>query len=649
MANRLRYCILLLFASVAFVSCIYEDFDMECEYGVPAAITDGYSLALNVTLDKMGGMSATRADADDYNPMEEVENYVNPEKFRVLFFDSQYRFLFESKSRWVKLLSQDADKTSWFVSIPIFSYGNDVKYDWPWEQIRKELTTKDSDVDPQKDCFYIAILANRPTIECFPDLDNTMKGTKNFDNAGPHWELKNTAGYAEEKKDYSNVKSVFDLHHCQWDPIYTSKNNKDVGKGQTGYYEIVMGIDPKPETVDGIKKEFLMGATSCWVDHGPTMTDDGVKDGFGNRTAIHPSKDYPIPMYGIQRFTKIPADFWTTGTPFNLSEIPDVENNKGVYKDYANISLLRSVVKLELRIPIKYRQPKYVCLTYSNIYARCEPMDVWTPTDLLWKDHDNGCEWKTIWEHDLLSRNQNDAGTSKLDYWNRLWWFYGAWMDTNPATNEPWWNFNTDKSQGSGFSTTGKVNSGCPRIFNPCIQRNQRVDCTNAMVEDDKYYHYVVYTGERNVNDPSDLSAINKHGTTIYWYVSFDSDDSLPYNIDGSAFSIPIGDYTYRNINTAAAENPLIEVAQTENTPFLKEETKNGQTVINTNEFLQKTYQLKVQNGTIDKKYRPYPLLRNHVYTLTLGSTDGTDFTRAGETNLTITSEERHSPTIKFD
>ena len=76
---------------------------------------------------------------------------------------------------------------------------------------------------------------------------------------------------------------------------------------------------------------------------------------------------------------------------------------------------------------------------------------------------------------------------------------------------------------------------------------------------------------------------------------------------------------------------------------------KNNNNLDNTNEFLQKTYQLDVQNGYIDKKFRPYPLLRNHVYTLTLGSTDGTDFTRAGETNFTITSEERHSPTIKFD
>ncbi|MCH5332099.1 MAG: hypothetical protein J1E33_06830, partial [Alistipes sp.] len=776
MTNRLRYCILLLFASVAFVSCIYEDFDMECEYGVPAAITDGYSLALNVTLDKMGGVSATRAD---YNPMEEVEDYVNPEKFRVLFFDSQYRFLFESKSRWVKLLSQDADKTSWFVSIPIFSYGNDVKYNWPWKQIREELTTTEKNIDPQKDCFYIAILANRPTIECFPDLDKTMNGTKNFDNSGPHWFLENTAGYTGNNGD---VKSVFDLHHCQWDPIYTSKNTKDAT--HSGYYEIVMGIDPKPETVDGIKKEFLMGATSCWVDHGPTMTDDGVKDGFGNRTAIHPSKDYPIPMYGIQRFTKIPADAWTKGTPFNLSVIPHVENKNGAYKDYtANISLLRSVVKLELRIPRKYQQPKYVGLTYSNIYARCEPMDVWTPTNDIWeKEHDKDCEWKTIMSHALMSQNYSETGTSKGDYWNRLWWFYGAWMETNPATGNPWWNFNTDKSQGNGFNPNNRNHSDSPKIFNPCIQRNQRVTCTNAMVEDDEYYHYVVYTGERNVNDPSDLAAINKQGTTIYWYLSFDADDKrnlynnvsttwnlttlqskLPTNArnnnvanwtvnfgtgtvnlgatleyisgtgtgkwdtdsDGTyiqpngggsktsrtfkitvpsgglvrikaksanntatrqisvdpvrnsayppltvggtaielefsvaragdvyifptdnpirfyeiefsnpvAFCIPIGDYT----NTATT-NPLINVVRTEYTPFLKEEKKNDQYEMNTNEHLGSTYQRDVQNGTVTTQYRPYPLLRNHVYTLTLGSTTGDYSTRAGETNFTITS-----------
>ena len=665
MKSKIYFSHFILFACLALTSCIYENYpDVPDDIvgDVPKEIQNGYSLALNVTLDKMGGISATRAAN---NPMEEIENYINPEKFRVLFFDHQYRFLFESKSRWVKLLSQTDDETTWFVSVPIFSYGNDVKYEWPWEEIKKAITVgweiNDADIIKEKK-FYIAILANRPTVECFPDLDNVMSGHKNFDNSGPHWFMQNSQAYDDVNKPKfddagqkinKDVRSVFDLHHCQWDPIYTSKNAP--ANDNMGFYEIVMGVDPQPETENGVKKEFLMGATSCWVDHGPTLTDDGEKDGFGYRYSIQPDKDYPIPMYGIQEFDAIPADNWTEGTPFNLSKIPTIQNG-GNYTTYKSISLLRSVVKLELLIPKSYRKPKYIGLNFSNIYARCEPMDVWTPTDVLWKDHDKGCEWETIWKHDLIGREKtkDKVTTYKTNYWERIWWFYGAWLDLNPATEKPWWNFNRDNDHGRDFGT--KTQGGDhPRIFNPCIQRNQTINCEKTLVEDDEFYHYIVYTGERNVNDPSNIRQIDQHGTVIYWLFSFDGDDkNMLQNAD--LHCIPIADY---HTDPNPDSNPSLKYARKEFTQFKITNSKGSPAI---DEPFEKTYEVDIQGGykegyvndtpkptpenvqPANYKYRPYPLLRNHVYKLTLGPA-----TKSGDTEIsTITSQELHSESIRF-
>ncbi|MCH5325646.1 MAG: hypothetical protein J1E29_00395 [Duncaniella sp.] len=526
---------------------------------------EGFTLNLSVTLDKMGGVTAVREE----NPMEEIENYINPEKFRVLFFDYKDRFLFESKSRRVKKLNSSDNFSEWFVSVPFYSSGNDTPYDWDWPSIRDSITNHE---------FKIAILANRPEVECYPDLINKLEGKeKRFDNSGPNWD-----------RSDMGIKTVFDLHHAQWDPIYTDKGNTNIINGE-GLYEYIMGVNTKETDPN---RRLLLSSTSCWVDHGANLDDNGIKDSYGNRCWRLPSKDYPIPMYGIQRFNKI--DNWVPGTPFNLSSL--TSGDLPGYQ-HRSISLLRSVIKLELLIPKTYNFPDYITLRYSNIYARCEPMNVWSPTDSIWKeDHDNGCEWEAIHRYGALIRtgDPTDAKGSFDKLRQRLSWFYGAWKKKG-------WTFG---SYGAKNVVAETEDLPYPQIFNPVTQRNGIVRCDNRVnltsMYTDNYYHIVVYTGERNVSDPSNLAKLGDSDsgkpTLIYWMFNIKSGST------NTLYSVPIVDYS--------KNNPAISGTYSNNNP--------SNTIGGTNGFEQ-----KVISNALNTNIIPYPLMRNHVYRIVLSAKRG--------------------------
>lgn len=601
----LKYTLFLFVASLAgLTSCTDELISMESDVPVSALdeYADEYTLNLAVTLDAMGAES--RAD----NPMYEIENYIDPEKIRVLFFDHEDKFLFESKSRRVKKLGSASDYSEWLVSVPFYSSGNDVEYNWDWDAIRESLTSNK---------FKIAILANRPLVECYPDLTKVGNSAKNFDNSGPHW-----------TRDDMGKKRVFDLHHSQWDPIYTDKGKRVNGTIE-GYYEFIMGVNPNESSYD---KKLMMSSTSCWVDHGPTLTDDGVKDEFDRRYWIMPSQDYPIPMYGIQEFEAVSN--WQKGMPFNLSDL--TKDGKNDY-DYKAISLLRSVVKLELLIPTSYGKPTYIGHKYPNIYARCEPMDVWTPTDKIWKDdHDNDCEWKNIFKYGAFSRKGDPQGTTQattatnpsdndsfIAYRKRISWLYGAWLDKYDD-GTPRWSFGTYGTANVGVDNVD--NLPYPRIYNPVVQRNQAVRCGAASDLSshfsDGYYHFVVYTGERNVNDPSDLFTMgttsaqnggNGKAPTISWVFNTGNSKTTYYNL-------PIGPSCMN---------------------YYSSDTFSTGTEPNNN--LTYEYHKKVWASPKDQSVLPWPLVRNHVYRITV-----TKATKAGDANiLSFKSECLSTPDIR--
>ena len=649
--NNIKNIILtVLFGFMAFTSCIDDDYMLSGgeDYDIPEGIREGYSINLIATLDKMGG---TRAD--NAAQLEEMENYIDPEKFRVLFFDSKDTLLFESKSRWVKKLNPGAPESEWLISVPVFTYGNDVyevddgnggkkTIEWDWEYIREKLTSES---------FKIAILANRPELDYYPKLSGIKIGAHWYDNSAPYW-----------TPEHTGKVDVFDLHHCQYDPMYHGKSATDLNKEESekygglgiGFYDFLMKdwehVTDKDDAYYAMKPK--MGATASWVEHikrkllpedspydmRKGKDDNGVVVDRDYPYAILPSYEHPIPMYGIQKFD--PITTWTKGTPFNVSDLIGGENEDVLAYDFRTIPLLRSVVRLDLLIPkASYpEEPGLVGLWYPNVYSRCEPMDVWTPTELIWKEHENLCEWNDIMNYGLIvSANEDIGGTTtkgttnrkadnKFDFQNTISWFYGAWKDKK-------WPFKNNE----GVDLTpidlqdDPRNISYPRIFNPCVQRNKFVICSipndpdtqgNVTAPDDDYWHFVAYTGERNMIDVNRIPLQNAQTSyTVTWM--FKDSDRDQY------FCIPIADYSkpqqyatecfgpYKNEDWDGSSNLPKESKNNERKATTKI-LKYADTLRDNVPAKGESFQDSKFAGEEPRDEMPWPLLRNHIYRITV-------------------------------
>lgn len=583
-------CIAILILGIFLLcpSCIDDNLPMEEHDLQEEMFKDVYSLNFTVTLDNLG----TRSSVTENDPwiVTKYENYINLERFRVLFFDEDDMFLFESKNRWVKQIDLSDNFSSWIVSIPFGPFGNDSygegkEYDW--DAIRKHLTTRR---------FKVAILANRPAQLLYPGFTESELQLPDgvFDNDGPYW-----------GPEASGQKSIFELHHFQYDIIYADKGKHGDG-ASASYYDFVMGdINTTRPT---------MGAAINWVsfDNGDT---DKVQLGTSStdmRNIKMPSEKHPIPMYGIQEFEPIPAALWKEGTPFDLSNLP-TDMFPDVSYEYNSISLLRSCVRLDLKIPktVKNGQkPTFVTLWYSNIYSRCEPMDIWTPTDQIWeKNHDN-CEWKQILNYGPVATG---SGNTKEAYQRKLSWFYGVWQEKK-------WPFLT--RSGSAITPVAETpTTHYPRIFNTCIQRNKVIRCNNGDMSDyynDGYYHWIVYTGERNINDPNTLPDMTKNPYIACFIVSWDN---------SKYYCIPLLDYK------GNTDKDLTGVfgPHTDN-------ITNGNWPAAMNTYMNTLFSKSGSN-------LPYPLLRNHIYRFTL--TGASKSIAEGE-GISIDSEVLQTSDINF-
>ena len=693
--------LIFLLVCIALNSCI-DDLEScidDSDNDIPEVFTDGYALNFKVTLDPMGG---TRATGDDENPLAELESYIDPEKFRVLFFDREDRFLFESKSRWVKKIVPTGDNyySEWFVSVPLYDYGNDEAYNWKWKEIRRVLTGEDVNdedagyTDETKSgnvAFKIAILANRPGTEWNMGIVGRDADKKNMDDViitQNGWKLQNGPFWNNEHTRWGdNKKTVFDLHHCQYDPIYDGKNyNVDAGKKQPNQpandgngiwnefpqkgggwwyqdlnvYGFIAGEVKEGEGFpDDVIGKPAMGATSTWVSWKNNDTD---KDPNLNniRKFVKLTKDHPIPMYGIQAFEAIGED-WVKGTPFNLSHIADGQTENDY--NFKSISLLRSVVKLELILPGNIDKSKLrVAMIYPNVYARCEPMNVWTPTDQIWTNDDTHdedgldgtCEWYRIRKYGPVSRkndyanppadkNGKDVFTGSVkEYEKAMSWFYGAWDEKG------WWklpNINT------GVYVHGN-NIDYPQIFNSCVQRNGSVSCVDVDYSIDYKYsdgnhHFIVYTGEKNINDPSNISEMGKQGNgsapIISWWIRY----------GGWEYGIALAPYEQTSeltdgtdYNKKYKENSISSVYAIKKNENPKSRFAYYESRVQGYPRMDASKNESTSNLTLDDlplKLMPWPLVRNHVYRIKIGS-----ITRSGE-GMTIQTEVLSSKTINFD
>ena len=206
-----------------------------------------------------------------------------------------------------------------------------------------------------------------------------------------------------------------------------------------------------------------------------------------DREGILPSSDHPIPMYGVQKFNKLDG-WWDEGSSFDLTT--GGHDATGKVYNAKTISLLRAVAKIEVLIPKSLGVPKHVYMHSLNASVRCEPMDVATPTNELWKDHNNGCEWKLVQKHGtFLEEGKTSYETN--DYKKKLAWYYGNWLEWG-------WDFN-------GLQWKPDYDNGpFPRVFNPYISR---ADCA-AFIDvtdyyNDQFYHYLFYMGENTIDASS--------------------------------------------------------------------------------------------------------------------------------------------------
>lgn len=629
---------IIIYAALAgtALSCVRESLSEDPVTKDPfniEAFSDGYSVAFELDLDPMGGDAATRADVVDNTQIEAWENYINPEEFRILFFDADDNFLFESKTRWFTQIEAHHGSSRWRVGVPIFPYLSD-SYD---DKIDDNISTNpDHSIDESYDWtriaqimrtqpFKIAILANRQSNISVPklsDLTADQRKVKKFGKNGPFWSPTNSiASYDEvELQDHlDDIKTVFDLHHCQYDPFYENKNAGGGGDCYTFLFEY-----DREEMDDGMKKMVpYMGAVSGWLHPGRVRKYDGEKVRYFYRlpegqildeegdiderpeiTLAEPAKQY-IPMYGIQRFE--PLTQWTKGTTYNLSG--QVGSQTGDY-DYKSISLLRSVVKLELRIP-KYENGrevkvnnKWAQICASNFMARCEPMDVWTPTNEIWKDHTTDCEWMDIRNHGLYTRSSD---TKTTDYKGRLSWYFGLWDKENK------WDIKGKVALEGEKDGKADEREHYPHIFNPITQRLQLAFITDCYLPTDDYHRWIIYCGEKNMNDPNVLNDLTTMGYITYFRVWVKRPGD-----QGKIYYLPITDYS-------SSENPIRKLNKlTEDDPATST-NPNGTKIQEINTYPAHMNEYNDEVKTTEKKYFPYPLLRNHMYRLTVSFGNGDD------------------------
>ena len=348
--NKIFLVISSIFLSAGLISCVDDVIDPEgWDKNLPEELKDNYSITFRMSLDPMGGAEfRSRATSD----LRDVEDFVDLEKVRVFFFTCQYGpddketydeggktydtgthdyFLFESSSRWISSMASSSFNASklWQITTPIFAYGNQDK-EYNWERIRYALSNYD---------FKIVILANRPPGQRFADYDGTLenKGDKEdkedpeeeeekfmFDNQGPYWTYKDSWAN-QEGDDYSKVPTINDFHHCQWDPVYASKNSINGISGTTSttsngnnVYDFIM--ENPEQTADSVydgKKVNQMGTVSQWTQRVQdyrelrvNFTDNSGKKEMGKEGwtnyYYHPKRNDPsiggIPMYGVQKF-----------------------------------------------------------------------------------------------------------------------------------------------------------------------------------------------------------------------------------------------------------------------------------------------------------------------------------------------------------
>lgn len=231
-----------------------------------------------------------------------------------------------------------------------------------------------------------------------------------------------------------------------------------------------------------------------------------------DRENVAPNSEQGIPMYGVQTFN--PIGNWEYGTTYDLS--PDTET-----ASENHITLIRALAKIELYIPTRFsdKAPSHVYMRNLNRAARCEPMDVETPTNLLWDDLGGHQLDGSTYSCEFFSIRKYGAayGSTKT---NTEWlkWFYGSWDNTSwkvsgsMSSEMVWtkssatgWPKRIEATPGEGLQTWNRVDD-FPHLFNPYIDRSDFCEFLYAGIDDGgDNYKFVLYMPEKNIDDPSNV------------------------------------------------------------------------------------------------------------------------------------------------
>lgn len=270
-----------------------------------------------------------------------------------------------------------------------------------------------------------------------------------------------------------------------------------------------------------------------------------------DRQMINPAStpEGGISMYGIQDFEPLPTNVWPDGTTFNLSRYVETHtgSNATNYR-YRTISLLRSVAKVEVLVPTSiFPEPSHMFMRTINRFSRSAPLDVFTPTNIIWDGWDSA-NTDQYDQSKLDSRgnrhyyNQalgvDDEGsalrtkgftyvhnsTSTQDYQNAVAWLFGIWK------TEYGWNWNNKPIT---ISKTGPY----PRVFNTRISRSDFAHMINGgkvSVDGQEYYYYYAYLPEKNVTDPNDKGTLGESPKVMRIEMRF-GDRNSDVNLDDNA------------------------------------------------------------------------------------------------------------------
>ena len=270
-----------------------------------------------------------------------------------------------------------------------------------------------------------------------------------------------------------------------------------------------------------------------------------------DRQMINPAStpEGGISMYGIQDFEPLPENVWPDGTTFNLSRYLETHtgSNAPNYR-YRTISLLRSVAKVEVLVPTSlFPEPSHMFMRTINRFSRSAPLDVFTPTNIIWDGWDSR-------NPDRYDESKVDAGghyhyynqalgvddeenalrtkgftyvynsTSIQAYQNAVAWLFGIW------NSEYGWNWN---NRNINISNPGPY----PRVFNTRISRSDFAHMINGgkvTVDGQEYYYYYAYLPEKNVTDPNDKGTLGESPKVMRIEMRF-GDRNSDINLDDNA------------------------------------------------------------------------------------------------------------------